>query len=62
MAAERSCSEAAGFRSGRLVSRTPGTVLGSMQWSPLHKLVLFSITSTATAPSAEPFEQRVPFA
>src|SRR5439155_20178202 len=62
MAAARSWSRAAGLRSGRLVTRMPGTVSGSMQWSPLHSAVLSVTTSGISLPRADSFDPRVPLA
>src|SRR5678815_341184 len=45
-------SVSAGFSMAilRLLNTTPGTSVESMQWSPLHGLVLSSITSGGNAP------------
>ena len=44
----------------RFPIRTPGTKRASMQWSPRHSSVLFSMTFVGTAPSAVCHEERYP--
>ena len=44
----------------RLQKNTPGTSLGSMQWSPLQGLTLSANTGPATMPVAPSHEARYP--
>ena len=41
-----------------LLKNTPGTILGSTQWSPLHAFTLSSNTRPATTPVAPSHEMR----
>ena len=47
-------------RKGMLENRTPGTISGSMQWSPLQAFVLSWKTSTDVLPTAASHDTRYP--